>query len=80
MVAVGPIPDDVLGELPCAYVVLRQGEAVLADELIDFTRDHLAAYKRPRKVVFVSSLPTTSTGKIMRRNLALASRSEGHPS
>lgn len=72
MVAVGPVPDATKGELACAYVVRRDGAEVTADELIEFTRDQLAAYKRPRQVVFVDSLPATSTGKIMRRKLAEA--------
>lgn len=76
MVAVGPVHDAVKGELACAYVVRRDGAEVTADELIDFTRDRLAAYKRPRRVIFVSSLPATSTGKIMRRKLAEASQAE----
>ena len=70
MVAVGPLKDEVKGELACAYVVRREGVEVTADELIEFTRDKLAAYKRPRRVVFVAQLPATSTGKIMRRKLA----------
>jgi long-chain acyl-CoA synthetase len=70
MVAVGPVKDEVKGELACAYVVRRAGAEVTEAELIDFTRDRLAAYKRPRQVVFLSSLPATSTGKIMRRKLA----------
>ncbi len=70
MVAVGPVYDDVKGELARAYVVAREGADVTAEEIIDFTRDKLAAYKRPRSVVFVPSLPATSTGKIMRRKLA----------
>ncbi|WP_406033251.1 AMP-binding protein [Nocardioides sp. NBC_00163] len=72
MVAVGPVPDDVKGELACAYVVLRAGTSPSEAELIEFTRDKLAAYKRPRSVRFVSALPTTSTGKIMRRKLSEA--------
>jgi long-chain acyl-CoA synthetase len=75
MVAIGPVPDATKGELACAYVVLRDGQQATADELIEFTRDQLAAYKRPRQVIFVSSLPATSTGKIMRRKLAEAARS-----
>jgi acyl-CoA synthetase (AMP-forming)/AMP-acid ligase II len=51
-------------------VVRREGAEVTAAELIDYTHDRLAAYKRPREVVFLSSLPATSTGKIMRRKLA----------
>jgi long-chain acyl-CoA synthetase len=72
MVAVGPVEDEVLGELACAYVVRAKDTVVSAEELIEFTRDKLAAYKRPRHVVFVSQLPATSTGKIMRRKLAEA--------
>ena len=74
MVAVGPVPDATKGELACAYVVRRDGVDVTAEELIEFTRDQLAAYKRPRLVRFVSSLPATSTGKIMRRKLLEAPR------
>jgi long-chain acyl-CoA synthetase len=76
MVAVGPVPDEVKGELACAYVVTRGGAEVSAEELIDFTRGRLAAYKRPRQVVFLASLPATSTGKIMRRKLAEAARAQ----
>jgi long-chain acyl-CoA synthetase len=70
LVAVGPLPDPVKGEIACAYVVRREGAEVTEAELIDFSRDQLAAYKRPRRVVFVESLPATSSGKIMRRKLA----------
>jgi long-chain acyl-CoA synthetase len=70
LVAVGPVPDAVKGELARAYVVLRDGAEATESELIDFCRDHLAAYKLPRSVVFVAALPQTSTGKIMRRELS----------
>jgi long-chain acyl-CoA synthetase len=76
MVAVGPVKDEIKGELACAYVVRREGTEVTAAELIDYTHDRLAAYKRPREVVFLSSLPATSTGKIMRRKLADARPAE----
>ena len=70
MIAAGrPVPDEVKGELACAYVVLAQGASVSEDELIAFAKEHLAAYKRPRMVRFVDDLPKTSTGKIMRREL-----------
>jgi len=69
MVAVGPVPDEVLGELARAYVVLRPGAAATEAEIIDYCRPHLAAYKLPRSVRFVPDLPKTSTGKIMRREL-----------
>lgn len=76
MVAVGPIHHEAKGELACACVVRRNGTHVTENELIDFTRDLLAAYKRPPGVVFVASQPTTSTGKIMRRKLAGAGPEE----
>jgi len=69
MSAVGPITDEVKGELARAYVVLRPDVAVTETDLIDFCRSHLAAYKLPRSVRFVADLPKTSTGKIMRREL-----------
>jgi long-chain acyl-CoA synthetase len=69
MVAVGAQQDELKGELARAYVVLRPGVSVTEAELIDFCHAELAAYKRPRSVSFVEDLPTTSTGKIMRRKL-----------
>lgn len=69
MAAAGPVPDDVRGELACAYVVLAAGASATEEELIGFCGEHLAAYKRPRLVRFVDDLPKTSTGKIMRREL-----------
>jgi long-chain acyl-CoA synthetase len=69
MVAVGPVPDAVKGELACAYVVRAAGSEATGEELIAFASGRLAAYKRPRLVRFVESLPATSTGKIMRREL-----------
>lgn len=69
VVAVGSVPDPIKGELACAYVVAMPDIETSEDELIDYAGERLAAYKRPRLVRFVDSLPTTSTGKIMRREL-----------
>jgi long-chain acyl-CoA synthetase len=74
MVAVGRVPDEVKGELARAYVVLRAGETASEDELIQHRRGELAAYKLPRSVRFVDDLPKTSSGKIMRRELATLDR------
>lgn len=79
MVAVGAVPDPVKGELARAYVVPANGAEVTEDELIAFTAEHLAAYKRPRSVLFVEDLPRTSSGKIMRRELLRHSREAGFP-
>jgi long-chain acyl-CoA synthetase len=70
MVGVGHRPDDVRGEVAVAFVVPRPGARLTENTIIEHCRSSLAAYKRPRAVVFVSSLPTTSSGKVMRRRLA----------
>ncbi|GAB3482357.1 class I adenylate-forming enzyme family protein [Nocardiopsis coralliicola] len=62
-------PDDYRGESVVAYVALAEGAAATPEELIAFTRDHLAAYKRPREIHLVDALPKTLTGKIRRRAL-----------
>jgi benzoate-CoA ligase family protein len=56
-------------EKPVAYVLLREGAITSEDELIQFCRDGLPAFKRPRRVVFVEQYPTTATGKIRRVEL-----------
>jgi len=69
MVAVGAIPDEAKGELAKAYIVPKSGANPDAASIVDFCREHLAAYKVPRAVQFVADLPKTSSGKIMRRKL-----------
>ncbi|MGE5621830.1 MAG: acyl-CoA synthetase [Bacillota bacterium] len=58
-------PDDKWGEVPCAFVELRQGAEPAADELIRHCRGLLAHFKVPKDIVFCS-LPKTSTGKIQK--------------
>ena len=67
-VAVVAKPDDRWGETPCAFVELKPGKDVSAQDLIQYARDNLAAYKCPRHVVF-AELPKTSTGKIQKFKL-----------
>lgn len=69
LAAVGKLPDDIKGEIAKAYIVLKTDTTCSEDEIISFCRKSLAAYKCPRKVQFVSDVPKTSTGKIMRREL-----------
>ena len=57
------------GEAVRAYVVLRAGQALDEDALIDHCRARLARYKCPTKVLFVSQLPVGGTGKVLRRAL-----------
>jgi len=65
-------PDLDAGEIPCAFVVLREGfmpSGVLAIELRDFVADRLSRHKQPREVRFVEVVPRTPSGKILRREL-----------
>ncbi|GAA4126730.1 benzoate-CoA ligase family protein [Actinomadura keratinilytica] len=65
---VAALDEDGL-EKPVAYVVAETGAAVTEEELIAFCRQGLPAVKRPRRVVFIDSLPTTATGKVRRAEL-----------
>jgi long-chain acyl-CoA synthetase len=69
MVAVSAVVDEIKGELAKAFVVLKADARISEEELLDHCREHLAPYKVPRALAFVAELPTTSTGKIMRRAL-----------
>ena len=70
--AVIGVPDEIRGQVPAAYVVLNEGFASsdpLAEELQQHVRVRLAAHEVPRHVLFVDDLPTTTTGKLLRREL-----------
>lgn len=70
MVAVAAASDELKGQVPKAFVVLRGGASCTADSIIAHCRTQLASYKRPAAVEFLDDLPKTSTGKILRRALA----------
>ncbi|MDQ3413031.1 MAG: long-chain-fatty-acid--CoA ligase [Chloroflexota bacterium] len=63
--AVIAIPDDYWGEVPKAFVTLKPGQPLTADELIAFCRARLSRFKVPRAVEF-GELPKTSTGKVQK--------------
>jgi fatty-acyl-CoA synthase len=65
LAAVVAQPDPKWGEVPCAFVELKEGAQVTKEELIAFCRQHLAGFKTPKNVVF-GPLPKTSTGKIQK--------------
>jgi long-chain acyl-CoA synthetase len=63
------VPDSYRGEVVKAFVVLRSGEQATGDEIREFAKARLAAYKVPRKVEFRDDLPKTLIGKVLRRAL-----------
>ena len=65
-VAIVGLPDERWGEAPHAFVVLKHGATTDEAELRQFARDHLAHFKAPHRVNFVSELPKTATGKIQK--------------
>lgn len=75
--AVVGIPDERLGEEVKAFVVLKPGTVAAADEIVEWMRPQLAAYKCPRSVELRQTLPMTASGKILKRELRLASGSAG---
>jgi len=65
-------PDKVRTEIVKAFIVLKPGVAAsdaLASDVQDFVRTHLAAHEYPREIAFITEMPMTTTGKIIRRHL-----------
>lgn len=68
-VGVAGLPDQMRGETVKAWIVLRSGESLSGAEMKSFCRDRLAPYKVPAKYEFVTELPKTQIGKVLRRVL-----------
>jgi len=67
--AVVPKADPEAGEIPKAFVVLKQGKSVDAADLIRFVEGKVAGYKKIRAVEFIDAIPKNPSGKILRRVL-----------
>jgi acyl-CoA synthetase (AMP-forming)/AMP-acid ligase II len=78
-VAVIGVPDDRMGEVGKAYVVLRQGGALTPDAVIAWCRDAMANYKVPRYVEIVETLPLNAVGKVQKFVLRDAEKSLVEP-
>ncbi len=68
LVAVVAKPDEKWGETPCAFVELAPGKNATEEEVIQFCKENMAGFKRPKNVIF-GELPKTSTGKIQKFEL-----------
>jgi O-succinylbenzoic acid--CoA ligase len=68
-VVVMPQADETWGQIPVALVVWRNSEAI--DELMAFASERLASFKRPRRILSVSSLPRNATGKLQRHEIEI---------
>ena len=63
------VPDERLGEVGKAFLVLEPGPPIEPDEIIEWARDEMANYKVPRTVEFLDSLPVNATGKVVKDDL-----------
>jgi acyl-CoA synthetase (AMP-forming)/AMP-acid ligase II len=73
-VAVVPSPDEEAGEVPKAFVVLKENRTMTCEEVIDFVAGCVAPHKKVRRVEFVAQIPKSPSGKILRRLLIAGER------
>jgi len=69
LVAVIGVPDEKMGEEIKACVVLKEGATITEEQLKAFTKENIASYKYPRIIEFLSALPMSATGKILKKEL-----------
>jgi long-chain acyl-CoA synthetase len=67
--AVIRVTDERLGQIPVAFVVLKEGTTVTAEDMIRYCKERMANYKVPRRFHFRKELPRTAQGKVMKRFL-----------
>ncbi len=70
------VPDDVYGEVLAAWIIPKQGETLTEEEVREFCRNHIAHYKIPTYIRFVTEYPMTVTGKIQKFKIVEAMQQE----
>lgn len=73
-VAVVGVPDERMGEVGCACVIVRPGAALSADELIGWSRERMANYRVPRHMLAFDAFPLNASNKVLKRELAQLAR------
>jgi long-chain acyl-CoA synthetase len=69
LAAVVGVPDAKSGEIVKAYIQLKPGETANEEEILEFCKENMAGYKRPKVVEFRDELPVSNVGKVLRRVL-----------
>ena len=80
--AVVPSPDEESGEIPKAFVVLREGtspEPATSEEILAYVAERVAPYKKVRALEVVDAIPKSPSGKILRRMLVERERQRAAP-
>jgi long-chain acyl-CoA synthetase len=62
-------PEEGSGEIPEAFIVVKEGAEATEEEMIEFVRERIAPYKRIREVEFRDELPMTLVGKVLKKDL-----------
>jgi fatty-acyl-CoA synthase len=60
------VPDDRMGEVVCAWIQIKDGAEVTAEDIRDFCKTRIARFKVPQHIRFVSDYPMTVTGKVQK--------------
>ncbi|AQQ53979.1 class I adenylate-forming enzyme family protein [Planococcus lenghuensis] len=64
--AVIGVPHEVMGEVPKAFVVLKEGQRLTEEQVLDYCQGKIAKYKLPQEVEFIDSLPRNASGKVLK--------------
>jgi len=70
--AVVGVPHEVYGEVPKAYVVVKEGQSITEEEILSYCQSQLAKYKIPFEVEFIDQLPRNASGKVLKHTLRVS--------
>ena len=64
------VPHEVYGEVPKAYVVLKECKSLTAEEILKYCKQKLVKYKPPAEIEFLETLPRNASGKVLKHTLS----------